>query len=105
MRKEMLQGPKESSGSNYDHKEILIYPASNHSELTTLIVIFFTDNFLTQLFSVNLYYKMRKNRINQKNLFYIKRSGPLCVVNSEDGDSKELCRRHTFHRGIDIQYS
>ena len=43
MLKETLQGPSESYGSNYHHKESSIYQASNHWILTTLIVILFTD--------------------------------------------------------------
>ena len=50
MLKETLQGPSESSGSNYHHKEIFIYQASNHWLLTTLIIILFADKILTQLF-------------------------------------------------------
>ena len=50
MLKETPQGPSESSGSNYHHKGHLIYQASNHLILTTLIVILFTDKILTRWF-------------------------------------------------------
>ena len=50
MLKETLQGPSENFGSNYHHKENLIYQASNYWLLATLIVILFADKILTQWF-------------------------------------------------------